>query len=85
MNKNVKQNIVGNYVYMCGIDKTDLHGLEATIEKGNYYVYRHICKLIYSCNVKHHQNYFILEIDIKQNQKLARDICTKLWTQKLGC
>ena len=54
------------------------------LEKGNYYLYRHVCQLIDSCNVERHPNYFIVEIDIEQNQKLVNNLCTKLWVQKLG-
>ena len=41
------------------------------IEKGNYYLYRHVCQLIDSCNVERHPNYFIVEIDIEQTKPKA--------------
>ena len=72
-------------MYRYGINESHLEEFwQKEIGKCNYTVYKKNCELVDNCRVRTHEKYFIIEIDNEENNLLAKVICKKNLTKRIG-
>ena len=78
MDRNTAKIIADNYVSMYRIRTNDLHGsiieniIERDYKKQNYHIYKKICELATNSFVITSENWFDVETDAEQNEKLLK-------------
>ena len=87
MANNVNRNKCLNIIYKSSIEynESSIKETEKEIEKKDYYVYLKICDLIDSARIIEVTNeWFIVEFDIEENEKLAKDLNNLFFIKWIG-
>ena len=81
MNENVKENSIYNYLSRYGTQSPpNFEKIKKVIEKSDYLIYRKLCELANSSRiVEVTTNWFIVEIDVEENNHLVEDLERKFF------
>ena len=81
MNENVKENSIYNYLSRYGTQSPpNFEEIKKVIEKSDYLIYRKLCELANSSRiVEVTTNWFIVEIDVEENNHLVEDLERKFF------